>query len=224
MKSRSRVAIIGGLILAAVFVLPRFGATADEGGDKKLQKQISIMEKILDEALVDSENALVKSTHPTRGVYLDGYGFVFTMELGIVDDQFRWESLSKLLDIGEGYSIEREEKKKEGETVITIKKKKADDEKKKQEQGEKKKTVDDEERWSLVKKELVEVIRDYGDTIARAKPTEWFTIFATPLMGSWGAEKTERLLIRVQMKEITDYNEGKLDEREFEKRVRITES
>jgi hypothetical protein len=222
MKTGSRLLLFGALVLAAAVVLPRLGEAVEKGADEKLRKQISIMEKILDEALVDSENALVKSTHPTRGIYLDGFGFLFTMELGIVDDQFRWQSLSKLLDIGEGYAITREEKQKEGETVITIKKKKGEKE------GEKpageKKTVDESARWELVKKELVEVVRDYGDTIARAKPDEWFTIFATPLMGSWGGGKTERLVIRVQMREITDYNEGKLSAQDFEKRVRISES
>jgi len=214
--------LVGALVLAAAVVFPLLGEATEKGADEKLRKQISIMEKILDEALVDSENALVKSTHPTRGVYLDGFGFLFTMELGIVDDQFRWQSLSKLLDIGEGYAITREEKEKEGETVITIKKKKEE------EQGEKpageKKTVDEAARWELVKKELVEVVRDYGDTIARAKPDEWFAIFATPLLGSWGSEKAERLVIRVQMREITDYNEGRLSAQDFEKRVRIIES
>ncbi len=225
MKTGLRIACLGAMALVLGTAFPNAGAGAEKSADEKMRKQISIMEKILDEALVDSENALVKSTHPSRGVYLDGYGFVFTMELGIVDDQFRWEALSKLLDVGEGYSVMREEKKEEGETVITIKKK-SEDAKKEAEKLEKaeKKEVDHDQRWDLVKKELIEVVRDYGDTIARAKPDEWFTIFATPLMGSWGSEETERLVIRVQMKDIQQYSSGSLTDKEFEGRVQIAES
>jgi hypothetical protein len=225
MKKGTWVASLAVLGLALAVGLPRLGLAEEKGADGKLRKQISIMEKVLDEALVDSKNALVKSTHPTRGVYLEGYGFVFTMELGIVDDNMRWDQLSKLLDVGSGYTVEREEKKGEGETVITIKKKAGDDKEfKSQEAAGKKDDVSAEERWGLVKKELVEVIRDYGDTIARAKPDEWFTLFATPLVGSWGTKETERLVIRVQMKDITDFNAGRITERDFETRVQITES
>ncbi|RPJ45789.1 MAG: hypothetical protein EHM19_04945, partial [Candidatus Latescibacterota bacterium] len=157
MKTGLRIACLGAMALVLGTAFPNAGAGAEKSADEKMRKQISIMEKILDEALVDSENALVKSTHPSRGVYLDGYGFVFTMELGIVDDQFRWEALSKLLDVGEGYSVMREEKKEEGETVITIKKK-SEDAKKEAEKLEKaeKKEVDHDQRWGLVKKELIE--------------------------------------------------------------------
>jgi hypothetical protein len=213
-------------MLAIAVAVPRPGLGAEKTADEKLRKQISIMEKILDEALVDSENALVKSTHPTRGVYLDGYGFVFTMELGIVDDQFRWEALSKLLDVGEGYTVEREEKSGEGETVITIKKNKEKAEAKAKAEAEKgeKEAVDIDARWGLVKKELIGVIRDYGDTIARAKPDEWFTIFATPLIGAWGSGESERLVIRVQMKDIEQFSTGTLTEKEFESKVQVLES
>jgi hypothetical protein len=225
MKKGTWVASLAVLALALAVGLPRLGLAEEKGADGKLRKQISIMEKVLDEALVDSKNALVKSTHPTRGVYLEGYGFVFTMELGIVDDNMYWDQLSKLLDVGSGYSVEREEKKVEGETVITIKKKKDDEKKLKSEHaGAGKDEASPEERWGLVKKELVGVIRDYGDTIARAKPEEWFTLFATPLVGSWGTKETERLVIRVQMKEITDYNAGRITEKDFENRVQISES
>ncbi len=209
-------AILIVLLMASSAVLAK-----GDRASMKLQKQISIMEKIIDEAMVESENALVKSTHPTRGVYLEGYGPVFALEVGLVDERFKWDKLSKLLDFGDGYSVVKEEKEEDGETIITIRKKKGgeDDDDVVDEKG-----VSKEDRWKLVKEELVEVIRDYGDTIARAKPDEWFTIFATPLSGSWDSEKTDRLVVRVQMKDITDYNSGKIDERNFEKKVQVREN
>ena len=77
--------------------------------NRKLYKQISIMEKIIDEAMVESKYALVRSSHPSKGVYLEGLGPVFTLEVGLVDEGYSWSKLSKWLDMENGYSITREE-------------------------------------------------------------------------------------------------------------------
>lgn len=219
MKGLLKITLLGAIALPIVLFQTRATVSASDRDAEKLKKQISIMEKIIDEAMVESEHALVKSTHPTRGVYLEGYGPVFTLEVGMVDEQFRWDRLSKLLEFGDGYSVIKEKNEKDGETTITIRRKKGGDEVVVDEE-----VIDEDERWGFVKKELVEVIRDYGDTIARAEPDEWLTLLATPLSGSWGKDESDRLVIRVQMKEITAYNAGRLNESEFEKRVQIVES
>ena len=220
MNSNLKITRWGAFAILIVLLLASTAVFAQgDRGSEKLQKQISIMEKIIDEAMVESANALVKSTHPTRGVYLEGYGPVFALEVGLVDERFKWDKLSKLLEFGDGYSVVKEEKEEGGETIITIKKKKGGEDVVVDEE-----VVSAEKRWTLVKEELVEVIRDYGDTIARAKPDEWFTIFATPLSGSWDSEKTDRLVVRVQMKDITDYNSGKMDDRSFAGKVQVQEN
>lgn len=217
MRGFAKITLLAVIALPIAVLHTQTTAWAKDKDDERLKKQISIMEKIIDEAMVESENALVKSTHPTRGVYLEGYGPVFTLEVGMVDEKFQWDKLSKLLEFGNGYSVVKESKDDEGETVITIKRKKGGDEVVVDSE-----TVSEEERWKLVKKELIEVVRDYGDTIARAKPDEWFTLFATPLT-KWGDKEKDRLIIRVQMKEISAYNAGSLNESDFEKRVHVSE-
>ncbi len=192
----------------------------DNDAQEKIYKQISIMEKIIDEAMVESKNALVQSTHPSRGVYLEGYGPVFTLELGLVNEEFQLQKLSKLLDFGSGYTISREEEDEDGEVTITIKKKKGGDgEKEVFEAG-----PTPEERYQLVKKELIEVVRDYGYTIDRAGSDEWLTIFATPLAGLWADKDIDRLILRVQMKDIRAYNSGKMNEKQFAEKVEVIET
>lgn len=191
------------------------GAGECRADNRKISKQISIMEKVIDEAMVESQNALVRSTHPTHGVYLEGYGPVFALEVGLVDaDYFTRGSIwSKM-----GGDIRIDTDEKDGEKVITIRSgKKSDDD------GDDDRRMDDEEKYQKVKEELIEVIRDYGDTIAKAKQDEWFTIFASPLNTSWGDHEFNRLVIRVKMKAITDFNKDSLSEEAFAKKVQIIE-
>ena len=103
--------------------------------------------------------------------------------------------------------------------MITIRSGKKNSDKKKDE-----KYLEDDEKYAKVKEELIEVIRDYGDTIAKAKPDEWFTIFASPLNTTWGDHDFSRLVIRVKMKAISDYNKDAMSESEFAKKVQIIEN
>ncbi len=215
MLNRKRLGIAGiTFLMAGIFALDAGDCLA---ANKKIGKQISIMEKVIDEAMVESQNALVRSTHPTHGAYLEGYGPVFALELGLVDADF-WSRGSIWSHLGGDITIETDDG--DGEKVITIRSgKNKSDKKKKQDRY-----VEDEEKYAKVKEELIEVIRDYGDTIAKAQPDEWFTIFASPLNQSWGDHDFNRLVIRVKMKAITDYNKDSISESDFAKKVQIIEN
>ncbi len=182
--------------------------------DRKIAKQISIMEKIIDEAMVESKYALVQSTHPTHGIYLEGYGPVFSIEIGLVDSEWWWDNHS----IFKGDISVMTDEDEDGDKVITIRRGKG-----KKTEEESRKVLDDNAKYKKVKEELVEVIRDYGDTIARAKPNEYFTIFASPRSTSWGDNDFHRLVVRAKMQDISDYNAGKLNAGQFQDRVEIVE-
>ena len=47
---------------------------------EKLIRQIDVMETILGEVLVDSENLVVSGRSPVHGVFLDGYGVLFSFD------------------------------------------------------------------------------------------------------------------------------------------------
>ncbi len=207
--------------LLATIVLVGLAGDGWAGREKRINRQISIMEKIIDEAMVDSRYALVRSTHPSHGVYLADYGPVFTLEVGLVDEDFG--SLGSIWSrLGGDISIETKEGE-DGEKVITIRSGKKKDRDGDDDEGKKGGEPDDAEKYAKVKDELIEVIRDYGDTIAKAKGDEWFTILASPLRGSWGDSEISRLVVRVRMKEITAYNRENLDEEGFRKKVQIIE-
>ncbi|MBN1825717.1 MAG: hypothetical protein JW958_05575 [Candidatus Eisenbacteria bacterium] len=215
-----KLTVLTLLAIPLALLLVTADAFAGDMKKDKAYKQISIMEKIIDEAMVESRNALVRSSQCVRGVYLEGYGPVFTLEVGLVDEGFGLQKLSQLMKMGSGYTVTREEDEDEGETVITIQRKKGSGD---WDEDDEEMAVTDEERYGLVKKELIEVIRDYGDTIARASSDDWFTLFAVPLQTAWTDKDIRRLVIKVQMKYISDFNAGKLDAAGFEKHVQIVE-
>ncbi len=219
MLNRKTAGLVGIALLTAGMIILASGQSWAGSKGKRIYKQISIMEKIIDEAMVESRNALVRSTHPTHGVYLEGYGPVFALEVGLVDVNF-WTRGSIWSHMGGDITIETDED--DGEKTITIRSGK----KKKDRDGDwddDDRHLDDDEKYERVKEELIEVIRDYGDTIARAKPDEWFTIFASPIQTSWGDKDYNRLVVRVKMKEITDFNKDSIDESAFAKKVQIIE-
>ena len=54
----------------------------------KLKRQIDVMETIIGEVLVDSENLTVSGVDPVRGIYRDGYGAGFTCETSTTGGMF----------------------------------------------------------------------------------------------------------------------------------------
>ncbi len=47
---------------------------------EKLKRQVDVMETIIDKVLVKSDNFMVAGLHPVRGLYLPGYGAIFSFE------------------------------------------------------------------------------------------------------------------------------------------------
>lgn len=81
-----------GWVTFATLVAWTAGAAAQPAGEgvitDKLKRQIDVMETIIGEVLVDSENLTVSGVDPVRGIYLDGYGAVFTCETSTTGGMF----------------------------------------------------------------------------------------------------------------------------------------
>ena len=65
--------------VALGFVLTAGPAVAAAPSDR-LERKIEVMERVLDEVLLQSEHVVVSSGEVTRGLRLDGYGVLFTFE------------------------------------------------------------------------------------------------------------------------------------------------
>jgi hypothetical protein len=83
---------IGWVIFATLGLVWTACAAAQPAGEgvitDKLKRQINVMETIIGEVLVDSENLTVSGLDPVRGIYLDGYGAVFTCETSTTGGAF----------------------------------------------------------------------------------------------------------------------------------------
>jgi hypothetical protein len=84
-RSIATLLTLAGVLAGAPVVAPAGAAPAS----KKLLRQISVMEKVVDQVLVDSQNLMVTSRNPTHGVYLDEFGVLLTVETSIAHGE--WE-------------------------------------------------------------------------------------------------------------------------------------
>jgi hypothetical protein len=79
---------------------------------KRMQRQISIFEKVIDQTLIDSRHALVSGTPNCRGLRLQGYGVLFVVELSpiLADDDI----LHFHFNPDGSYQVEYDDKKDKG--------------------------------------------------------------------------------------------------------------
>ncbi len=207
--SPQRTLVLG---LAAGVVLSLFGSSvsAQDEQSKRVARQVGIMEKIVDQILLDSPNFLVSGGRNARGVFIEEFGVILTFEASLVDvGDFDWD----FEDWG-GYEIEDED----GQKVIVIPKRQRD-----------KMDLDDEDddggNWrsrrekrearlySAGKQEMREAIIDYGDTLSRLKDDHWVAIAAFLRNAEYFTnERISRYILKARMRDVRAYASGDIDE------------
>ncbi|MFC1572121.1 hypothetical protein ACFL6M_00835 [Candidatus Eisenbacteria bacterium] len=81
--SGKRLLMVGiGLVLVLSWIAIDFAAAGEV--TKRTKRNIRIMEEIISDVLVESPYWLVSSGGPTTGVYVDGFGVLFTFEASLV--------------------------------------------------------------------------------------------------------------------------------------------
>jgi hypothetical protein len=134
---------------------------ADAEVSAKLEKQIQVMERILDEVLVDSQNVLVGSHNPSNGVYLDEFGVVFSIEAALLPMDRRggfwdWNKMKM--------------HKEDGKWVIDFNDDEDDSSNDKADKDDEDDADDeaktDAELYQGAKEELITALLEYGDTLA----------------------------------------------------------
>ena len=201
----------------------------------KLKKQISVMEKILDEMLVDSKNVLVHSHEPTRGVYLPEFGVLFTFDASILTpDRGEWWK-----DFGKNFRVETDDN---GNTVVHMKgdddddsdsdaadqaqkaEKSAKDAKKKHELTRKELLKDSQERYENAKKELKDILRDYGYTLAGLRDDQWIGIAAyIDDDNMFGENDSETVILRAKMADLRGHEAGRVTDAQLDSRISVEE-
>ena len=77
--------ILATLLLGPIGTSLLWAPWADASGNSRRQdKEIRLMENIIDDMLVESPNFLLQSADNTRGTFIEGYGAVFTFKTSLV--------------------------------------------------------------------------------------------------------------------------------------------
>jgi hypothetical protein len=195
-------------------------AGADDVAAKKLNRQIGVMEKIVDEVLLESPNFLVYSKQNTHGIYLDEFGMLFSFESSLVTKSSEkwWKDLQ---DLGKKFKVRREN----GKTIIEY------------EDGDEEKTIEaddvdwqgkmeaeQKERFEEGKKELATVLLDYGDTLTGLRDTQTVAIAAFLRRGDFFLEgDISTLVVKAKMSDLRAYANGSLSQSAMRDRITYQE-
>lgn len=209
------------LLILAGAAGPALGA--DDTVSKKLDRQIGVMEKIVDEALLDSPNFLIYSHQVTHGLYLDEFGMLFSFEAAI-NTKASGDWWKKLQDtMGKKFKVRREN----GKTIIEYD---GDD-------GDEDTTIDvDDSDWQNKmeaeqktlyengKKELAGVLLDYGDTLTGLRDNQTVAIAAFLRKGDFLMESgISTLVVKAKMSDLRAYAKGTLSESAMRDRIAYQE-
>ena len=199
----------------------------------RMNRDLEIMQGVLDNLLAPSKPMLAFSNGGARGLYFDGYGVVFQIDLGgaRLMDVVRlrmgneFELAKELSEQAKARAFERKPVSvppvsDEGPVIVDAT------------TGVvlTKEDLTTGKRIELLEERAIEFLRDYADAIGQIKPTDRITIlanfehtysvFAVHLRGAENVEKSPSgLNITAKKSDIVDFRKGKIDEKTFRNRV-----
>jgi hypothetical protein len=210
--------------LAGAALLAMAGDATADPTSRKLERQLGLFERVLDDMLVDSPNWLVQSHRETRGVYVDGHGVIFTFDASLT---------------GSGWSFGHGDKwwnwwrdDDDGRRVIVI-----DDDWEDEDEDERadrrsersewyeRDMARQERRYTRGKSEVVETIVDFADLLTEVPDAEYLEIEAFLDDAPYFYDKDmRRLSVRVKMSDVRAFAAGSIDEKALVERILTKES
>lgn len=235
------LAPLAAALLALALAAP---ATAtDPAAAKRMKKQIGVFERILDQVLIESPNFLVHGRDNARGIYLEEFGVLVAFEASLANKE--WAGFGDWMS---GFSFKNED----GKIIITTPdkdKKKGgsseegeDEEKKieveierrhKAEEGADRRAKAEEEKskdaerkmYEEGKKEVIDALLEYGDTVTTLRDDQWVAVVAFLRDSDYFLEnKISRLLVKARMADLRAYTAGRLSEEEMRAKIVLEES
>ena len=213
---------LGGLFTAALVTGAVTTADAQDGQvTRKLKKQIAVLERVLDEVLVDSPNFLVGSRRNTHGLYLDEFGVLFSFEASLIskDEDFPWDV--SFGDWGKGFTMDHEDGKitirfdkdedGDGEDDVLV----IDKDEMREEHEESQR-----ELYEAGKAELTEALMDYGETLTTLRDDQWVAVAAFLRNSDFFVNnKISTLVFKAKLSDLRAYAQGDISEDAMAKRV-----
>ncbi len=194
-----RISVTAALIVVLIGLLV---AAAHAEDASRLDRKLRVMERVVDEVLLQSHHVVVSPGRVAHGLYLEEYGVVLSFEgslgdgmwaLGVAEPQLKF--LQQLR--------EREDEGDEEEKDLPL----PADVGKWREASAKR----DREAVDALKKELVDALLDYGPTLTELRDDQWLALAAF-LDGNelLGGDEGTRLLLKVRMRDLRQAATGSL--------------
>ena len=224
----SKWALLVVIPLALLVHLAARSLAADTVETRKMKRQVAVMEQVIDQVLLDSPNFLVSGGENARGIYLPEFGALFTFEASLITKD--WD----LSALGSGrFDLEVDD---QGDRVIIWKDKKAkgagdqeeeqaeskddeahekDDQRMAKERAQRlaKKLNNQEALYDRGKKEVLEVLMEYGETLTGLGDDQWIAIVGFLKDSKYFSEsKISRLVMKARMRDLRAYSAGQLTE------------
>jgi len=221
--------VLGRALGTAALGLMVLAGTAQAGPDsRKMDRQIELFERVVDDMLVESPNWLVQGRHETRGRYRSGEGARFTFDAGLVHRGWRgswgggkwWKSF--LHDDGDVIVIDRDDwDDMDDKDIAELRKDSKESRKNYQERVTKRQA----RLYERGKTEMVELLADFGDLLSTVPDNETVQLVAYLDDNEIFVDKDIRqLTMTVKMSDVRAFASGSLDEKKFGERVKIEES
>ena len=189
---------------------------------RKMDRQIDLFERVVDEMLVDSPNWLVRGRNNARGSYVDGHGLMVTFDATLVN----WDH---------GYHDSGWKWWKKGRRVYVIDEDDWEDEDEDREARDERRSSHDkwfehemkkqERLYGRGKTEIIDVILDFGEFMSTLKDTDYLEIEA--FLGSAGyfiEKDLNTLTMKVKMSDVRAFSDGKMDEKALISKIETVES
>lgn len=202
---------------------------------KKVNRQIGVFARMIDDALVESDYALVTRGRNAVGAYVPGQGAVFAFQFSLVGTPplagLHMAAIDRIaemddLDLYLGHDGDVLVAPKDTEKEAKEAKEAKEQQKTKQDKVEavsEKLAAKRALGYVRVKEELVGLCTQYGDLLDAIPGNEWLTLVARPSDGPWGDKKITTLVLRVRMADVRERVEDRIDDAAFRKRVQVEE-
>ena len=205
-----KTVLTAALMVAAIGMVAITASAADES-QSRLDRKVAVMERVLDEVLVQSPNVVVSARGVTRGLVLEGYGALFTLDARVGTDYFMALPAPAAAPAPpvpvEGSSDEViitprvRHRSRTGEMVVES-----------WDEWQKESKEKWAEQYKAFKSELIDALIDYGATLSELGNDQWVAVAAfldsSPMIG--GRDDGGRLGLKVKMGDLRKYSGGSL--------------
>jgi hypothetical protein len=218
------IAMLLSVAFLGLIVVPNHtGAQTSPVQSRKLTRELAIMEKIIDQMLLDSQNFLVYSQPETRGLYLDEFGVLFSFQASLLnrnqnDNKFDFNFNDfEVKDNGDQIVIQKRDKNKDKDKDDKDDEEAEDPEDDEATESRLKRTWEKSQKsreaklYNQGKAEILDILLDYGDSIESVRDNQWLAIAAYLKGSSYFLDnRISRLVLKAKMSDIRAFGAGKI--------------